>query len=179
MILVEGDLQINFTNAMQVLKFDQPDKNHAEYHDISKMPRVDFIIECIDSIFFIEIKDTSVPNAADVGNQKFWQKVSDATLNKSLVEKYLYTFFFRWAECSLEKSVHYVSLITIESALLNLVVDPLNKSMKHFSQKSTRWSRDPLVVCEVHNLETWKMRYPQWPVARLSAQSQVSAGAAS
>lgn len=167
--LVEDDLQIDFVGALYVMKFDQNDPGHPEFHDLQNMPRVDFIVEMEDSIYFIEVKDPGRPDAVDVGGTKFLRKVVAGTLEASLIEKYLYSFFFRWAEKRLEKSIHYVSLITLESPMLQPIIDGLERQLVNFSRKSARWDREPLVSCQVHNIETWQVIFPQWPVTRLSA----------
>ncbi len=167
--LVEDDLQIDFIGALHAIKFDQNDPGHPEYHDLQNMPRVDFIVEMEDSIYFIEVKDPGRPDAVDVGGTKLLKKIVAGTLEASLIEKYLFSFFFRWAETRLEKSVHYVSLITLESPLLQLIIEGLDKQLNHLSKKSVRWDREPLASCQVHNIETWQVVFPEWPVTRLSA----------
>ncbi len=167
--LTEKDIEIDFVGALNVLKFDQNDSAHPEFHDLQNMPRVDFIAEFEDSIYFVEVKDPSQPGAADVGGTKFLKKIVAGTLEASLIEKYIFSFWFRWAENCLDKSVHYVSLITLESALLQPIIAGLDTQLSHhFSKKSNRWDRDPLASCQVHNLETWQAVFPQWPVTRRS-----------
>lgn len=151
------------------MKFDQNDPDHPEYHDLQSMPRVDFIVEIEDAIYFIEVKDPGRPDAVDVGGTKLLKKIVEGTLGASLIEKYLFSFFFRWAECRLEKSVHYVSLITLESPLLQPIIDGLERQLTNLSRKSVRWDREPLASCQVHNIETWQAVFPNWPVTRLAA----------
>lgn len=172
--LQEYGLQIDFVGAQHAMKFDQNDPGQPEYHDLQSMPRVDFIVEMEDAIYFIEVKDPGRPGAVDVGGTKFFKKIVEGTLEASLIEKYLFSFFFRWAERRLEKSVHYVSLITLESPLLQPIIDGLERQLANLSKKSVRWDREPLASCQVHNIETWKAVFPDWPVTRLG----VAAGGA-
>jgi len=170
--LKEKDLSFNFENSIRALKFDQQDPEHPEYHDLPNMPRVDFIVEMENDIFFIEVKDTDLPNAADVGAVKFLKKLVSGTVEASLVEKYLFTFFFRWAEKKLEKSVHFISLITLTSPDLLSLGDSLEtKLYSHFKSSSKRWQRTALASCQVHNISTWTQVFPDWPITRLSSQS--------
>ena len=169
--LKEDGLEIDFTDALHTLKFDQNDPNHPEYHDLQNMPRVDFVVELQDSIFFIEVKDPGRPDAVDSGGTKLLKKIEAGTLEASLVEKYLFTFFFRWAEDRLSKSVHYVSLITLESPMLPPLVDRLEKLLAELLKKSVRWTRLPLASCQVHNIETWSAVFPLWPVTRITEAS--------
>ena len=167
--LQEDGLQIDFVGAKHAMKFDQNDPTHPEYHDLQNMPRVDFIVEMEDAIYFVEVKDPGRPDAVDVGGTKLLKKIVDGTLEASLIEKYLFSFFFRWAERRLEKSVHYISLITLESPLLQPIIDGLDRQLTHLSKKSVRWNREPLASCQVHNIETWEAVFPDWPVTRLTA----------
>lgn len=166
--LQEDRLQIEFIGAQHALKFDQNDPAHPEYHDLQNMPRVDFVVEMEDAIYFIEVKDPGRPDAVDVGGAKLLKKIVEGKLEASLIEKYLYSFFFRWAEHRLEKSVHYVSLITLESPLLQPIIDGLERQLTKLSKKSARWGREPLASCQVHNIETWEAVFPHWPVTRLA-----------
>jgi hypothetical protein len=168
--LIENDLQFDFPNVVNAMKFDQDDSDHPEFHDLRNMPKVDFIIEETDAIFFIEVKDPGKPGAADVGSTRFLKKVVNGTLEASLIEKYIFSFFFRWAEEKLEKSVHYITLVTLETGLLQTIIDGLEDQLsRHFSQQSIRWERNPLTSCQVHNIETWEAVFPDWPITRLSA----------
>lgn len=167
--LQEDGLQIDFIGAQHAMKFDQNNPNEPDYHDLQNMPRVDFIVEMVDAIYFIEVKDPGRPGAIDVGSTKLLKKIVDGTLEASLIEKYLFSFFFRWAERRLEKSVHYVSLITLESPLLQTIIDGLERQLTNLLKKSVRWGREPLASCQVHNIETWKVMFPNWPITRLPA----------
>ena len=166
--LEEDGLEIDFTDALHALKFDQDDSGHPEFHDLQNMPRVDFIVELIDSIYFIELKDPDRPGAIDVGGTKFLKKVENGTLEASLIEKYIYSFLFRWGENKLNKSVHYVSLITFESGEIAPLTDRLEKHFCQLLKRSTRWTRIPLASCQIHNIETWTAVFPQWPVTRIT-----------
>lgn len=175
MKLVENDLEIDFSNALYVLKFDQNNIAQSDFHDINAMPRVDFVVELDDEIYFIEIKDPGQPNPVDVGNIKLLKKLANGTLEASLVEKYLYSFIFRWAEDKLKKSVHYICLITLEGPLLPSITEGLEKQLRLLSTPSARWVRKPLVSCQVHNIETWLAVFPDWPVRRLSDSAPAGA----
>jgi len=72
--LQEGGLQIDFVGAQHVMKFDQNEPGHPDYHDLQSMPRVDFIVEMEDAIYFVEVKDPGRPDAEDVGGTKLLKK---------------------------------------------------------------------------------------------------------
>jgi len=166
--LRENALEIDFTGALHAMKFDQNDPAQPAYHDLQNMPRVDFVVELQDSIYFIEVKDPGRPDAVDIGGTKLLKKIVSGTLEASLIEKYLFTFFFRWAEDRLNKSVHYISLITLESAMLLTISDGIEKQLSLLSKKSSRWTRLPLASCQVHNIDTWAAVFPRWPVTRIT-----------
>ncbi len=96
--LVEDDLQIDFIGALHAMKFDQSDPGHPEYHDLQNMPKVDFIVEMEDSIYFIEVKDPGRPDAVDVGGtkllKKWWLVRSKLRLSKNI--------FFRFSSVGLK-----------------------------------------------------------------------------
>ena len=175
--LEENGLEFDFTDALHVLKFDQKDPSHSEFHDLQNMPRVDFVVELHNSIYFIEVKDPGRPDAVDVGATKFLKKIENGTLESSLIEKYIYTLIFRWAENKLDKSIHYVSLMTLESGQLMPILDRLEKQLVLLSKKSIRWNRSPLLSCQIHNIETWAAVFPKWPVTRLASAIPVKAPA--
>ncbi len=170
--LDEGKLKFNFTDAEKSMKFDQSDSSLPNYHDLNNMPRVDFIVELQDDIYFIEVKDPGQPGAADANSTKFFKKVVDGTLVASLVEKYIFTFLFRWAEVALNKSVHYVCLITLDSSSLLPIMEDLNNQFaQHLNTSSIRWNRLPLASCQVHNITTWTAVFPDWPITRITPTS--------
>ena len=167
MKLEEDGLEIDFTNAIHALKFDQQNPQHQDFHDIQNMPRVDFVVELDNEIYFIEVKDPGRPNPADTGLGSFLVKLANGKLEDSLINKYWYSFIFRWAEDKLQKSVHYVCLITLESPLIPQITEGLERKLTLLSNSSSRWVRTPLASCQVHNLETWADIFPYWPVTRL------------
>jgi len=167
--LKELDLAIAFQNAVTPpMKFDQKDPIHTDFHDLANMPRVDFIVELDKAVYFIELKDTNRPDAADPDGATFMKKIAIGKVEQSLAEKYLYTFFFRWAENELHKQVHYVCLITLEDPMVNILADDLAKTLRHLLKPSKRWTRQPLASCQVHSMQSWAEAFPEWPIRRLS-----------
>lgn len=102
MKLTEGKLTFDFADC-NAMRFDEQDKSLADYHDLQQMSKVDFIAELNQELYFIEVKDPgkvvlSSPN--DYSN--FNLSIVDGSLPKILVDKYIYTFTFRWAENKLD-----------------------------------------------------------------------------
>jgi len=171
--MIEGDLQFNFPDNVNVIKFDQ-DENKMTY---GKMCGVDFIIEADDKYYFVEIKDplTSRSNVESLDqyletNNNNCEKIISSTyqsLETYLLVKFRDTFLYRWAQDKLDKDkpVHYIVLINVEkqSSLSNL-----HKELKHKLpvKKPENWNKTLAESCEVVNIDKWNQDYPDWHVSR-------------
>ncbi|MGR3303632.1 MAG: hypothetical protein ACUZ8I_14195, partial [Candidatus Scalindua sp.] len=113
MILTDNrDLTFDFTDAVDAFVFDQMDPSKENYHGISEMHRVDFVVELEKAILFVEVKDPDNPNAQQDGVEKFLEKLEDGTLGNSFAKKLMDSFVYRWAEKKTNKPLHYLNLIT-------------------------------------------------------------------
>ncbi len=169
MKLRERDIEIEFTDALDGLVFDQMDSSQPNYHGIGEMCRVDFIVEFDDAIVFVEVKDPENSNAQTKGLKRFHKQLNDGTLSFKFASKFIDSFFYRWAEDKLPKTVHYLSLVTLESALLPNFSDEIARQLSPVGKSSVRWQRHPVQNCQVFNIETWNENFPKWPVTRLAA----------
>lgn len=68
MKLRERDLEIDFTNAIDAIVFDQMKADQPGYHGIGQMHRVDFVVELEEAILFVEVKDPGNPKAQALFN---------------------------------------------------------------------------------------------------------------
>ena len=169
MKLRERDIEIEFTNAIDAMIFDQMKTDQPDYHGIGEMHRVDFVVEFDDAIVFIEVKDPANPKAQEKGLRKFQKELNDGTLSSTFAAKFTDSFFYRWAENKLSKTVHYLSLVTLESEVLPNFSDEIAKKISPLGKSSSRWQRHPIQNCQVFNIETWNDNFPKWPVTRLVA----------
>lgn len=169
MKLRERDIEIDFTNAIDTLVFDQMKADQPNYHGIGEMHRVDFIVELEEAILFVEVKDPDNPKAQEKGLKKFRDELNDGTLSSTFASKFIDSFFYRWAEDKLSKTVHYLSLVTLESEVLPNFSDEIAKKLPPVGKVSPRWGRHPVQNCQVFNLETWNENFPKWPVTRVAA----------
>lgn len=112
MKLRERDLEIDFTDAIDAIVFDQMKANKPNYHGIAEMHRVDFVVELEEAILFVEVKDPGNPRAQAEGLEKFYAELKSGTLGDTFAAKFIDTFLYRWAEERLHKPVHYISLVT-------------------------------------------------------------------
>jgi len=167
--LRERDIEIEFTNALDALVFDQMEEDQPNYHGIGEMHRVDFVVELDEAIIFVEIKDPSNPNAQAKGLAKFRRELNDGTLSSTFASKFIDSFFYRWAEDKLSKTVHYLGLVTLEPEVLPNLSDEIAKKIPPSGKDSGRWRRHPVQNCQVFNIETWNENFPKWPVKRLAA----------
>jgi hypothetical protein len=166
--LRERDLEIDFTNAIDGLIFDQMKKSLPDYHGIGEMCRVDFVVEFRENIVFVEIKDPSNPKSQLEGLKKFHAELTDGTLSKTFANKFIDSFLYRWAEEKIDKPVNYLSLVTIENELLPNFSDEIAKKLPPMGKTMPRWKRQLFENCQVFNIETWNDNFPKWPVTRLA-----------
>jgi hypothetical protein len=167
--LRERDIEIEFSDAIDALVFDQMKPGQPNYHGIGEMHRVDFVVEFEEAIVFVEVKDPENPKAQEKGLKKFQKKLSDGTLGSTFACKFIDSFFYRWAEDRLSKSIYYLSLVTLESELLPNLSDEIAGKLSPSGKSSPRWQRHPVQNCQVFNIQTWNENFPKWPVTRLIA----------
>jgi hypothetical protein len=169
MKLCERDLEIDFTNAIDAIVFDQMKADQPGYHGIGQMHRVDFVVELAEAILFVEVKDPGNPKAQAEGLAKFHGELQDGTLSDTFAAKFIDTFLYRWAEECLQKPVHYISLVTLEdNELLPNFSDEIAKKIPPMGKSVPRWKRQLVENCQVFNIELWNASFPKWPAARVA-----------
>ncbi|WP_374324918.1 hypothetical protein [Azonexus sp.] len=169
MKLRERDLEIDFTNAIDAIVFDQMKADQPGYHGIGQMHRVDFVVELEEAILFVEVKDPGNPKAQAEGLAKFHGELQDGTLSDTFAAKFIDTFLYRWAEESLHKPVYYISLVTLEdSELLPNFSDEIARKLPPMGKSVPRWKRQLVENCQVFNIELWNASFPKWPAARVA-----------
>jgi hypothetical protein len=147
--------------------FDQMKKALPNYHGIGNMHRVDFIVELDEALLFVEVKDPGSPFAQAEGLAKFHAGLKDGTLSATFAAKFMDSFVYRWAEDKIHKPIHYISLVTLDSALLLNLSDEIIKKLPPNGKPTARWQRAFIENCQVFNIETWNENFPKWPVTRL------------
>jgi hypothetical protein len=172
MKLRERDLEIDFSDAINAIVFDQMKIDQPNYHGIGQMHRVDFVVELEESILFVEVKDPGNPKAQAEGLAKFHRELQDGTLGDTFAAKFIDTFLYRWAEECLHKPVHYISLVTLEdSELLPSFSDEIEKKLPPMGRSVPRWKRQLALNCQVFNIDMWNENFPKWSVSRVPASS--------
>jgi hypothetical protein len=169
MKLRERDLEIDFTDAIDAIVFDQMKSNQPNYHGIAEMHRVDFVVELEAAILFVEVKDPGNPRAQAEGLEKFFAELKSGTLGDTFAAKFIDTFLYRWAEERLHKPVYYISLVTFEdSELLPNFSDEIAKKLPPMGNVMPRWKRRLAENCQVFNIELWNQSFPKWPATRIA-----------
>lgn len=169
MKLSERDLEIDFTDAIDAIVFDQMKADKPGYHGVGQMHRVDFVVELEKAILFVEVKDPGNPKAQAEGLAKFHGELQDGTLSDTFAAKFIDTFLYRWAEDCLNKPVHYVSLVTLgDSSLLPNFSDEIAKKLPPMGKSVPRWQRQLAENCQVFNIDLWNQSFPKWPATRVA-----------
>ncbi len=105
MILIEGGLEFNFSDAIYGFKFDETDKHNEHYHGLSHcMKAVDFIIELENDYLFVEVKDFHDP-------ERYRDSEGFKKLKNDLKIKLRDSLLYRFAEDRIDKPVRYLCLI--------------------------------------------------------------------
>ena len=161
-VLVENDLEFDFSSAMEAIKFDAD-----ALHNPSTMKRVDFIAEYTDRFVFLEIKDPDQPGAANP--EAFKTKLLTGNLIPDLARKYRDSYWFCNNRGKVTKPIHYVVLISmasLEPALLLAKQDELKKSLP-ITHKD--WPAPCAAGCAILNLDQYKKQFGANSVRRMGA----------
>ncbi len=165
-VFTEDDLQITINGAIQARKFD--DADHGLTHC---MKAVDFIVERSDCYLFIEFKDPQHPKAKEKDQRKFVQEFQSGQLDEDLKYKYRDSFLYEWAAGRADKPVDYLVLVALKSltaAELIARTDELKRKLPLQGPQSGSWTRPIVRGCAVFNIASWNMRFPNYPVRRLT-----------
>ncbi|GAB56448.1 hypothetical protein GPUN_2333 [Glaciecola punicea ACAM 611] len=163
MILIEKDLEFDFSNAITATLFDD-----TAVHGNSSMKRVDFIAEHNDCYVFIEVKDPDIPDATAEDKFNFLQNLSSGKLVNSFAGKYRDSLLFRQLEGKNNKPVDYIVLLSMSSldpAMLLNKIDILHREIPIIHNS---WSNSSARSCVILNLEQYKTRFGETSVRRIS-----------
>ena len=169
-LLIEEDLQFDFTKALSTKRFDDP-----AHHGLSHcMKAVDFVVELSDRILFIEAKDPQNPRARLQATAEFVEELqSDSLIKKKLVPKCRDSYLYELSMGRVKKPVYYVVLValdTLTAADLSHQTDLLNKHIPVEGPPKNPWLHRFIQGCMVMNLKVFRQHLPGFPVLRLSQQ---------
>jgi hypothetical protein len=169
MLLVERELEFNFSNTIQAFKFDEKEPTSPHYHGASHcMKAVDFIVEREHDWLFVEVKDFNGTNQTQPSDLNSSEKRK--RLLESLKGKYKDTFLYRWAEGKIDdKPIHYVCLVEWnDEALTSLLMKELKQQLP-IGLISDRWQNELLKSVIVVNMAKWNVHFAESPVTRTSS----------
>ena len=164
--LTEGDLRVEFHNAVDVRKFDGGD--HGLTHC---MKAVDFVVELPECYLFIEFKDPQNPQSRDRERNQFMDSFQSGNLDTELLYKYRDSFLYEWASGRAQKPVKYLVLIaadTLGKPELSVRMDALKSKLPLEGPNGGLWTRPIANDCMVFNIDLWNHVFPQYPISRLS-----------
>ncbi len=161
MILKEGNLVFNFSDALNGYKFDETDKNKKHYHGLSHcMKAIDFIVELETDYLFVEVKDFHNPEQYD-DDRNFNE------LRNILKTKLRDSLLYKFAENQLDKPVRYLCLMTLDNALNSRLMKELKRIIPEGIPSTTSWKRALATSCIVANIDRWNRNFPKWKVRRV------------
>ena len=163
--LREGNLQITFPKGAKVRRFDDR-ASHGLSHC---MKAVDFIVEEVNRISFIELKDPDHPNAKQMNRNIFIKDFLSGALDEDLKYKYRDTFLYQWASGSVGKPIYYWIIIALEKlteAELSSRTDDLRRKLP-LKGPTGKWKRPIVTDCMVFNIDTWKRHQSRFPLSRI------------
>lgn len=137
--------EFDIPNAIDLFKFDEVNNNSPHYHGVSCMKAVDVMVEMPDCYLFVEIKEYSREEIAEMLRQRGMQKGSNTHyLKNNLRAKYKDTVLYRLCENKLDKDIIYICLLNFDPALLTLFRKTLIKDIPVGIANKKRW-RKPLL----------------------------------
>ena len=163
--LREGNFQITFPKGAKVRRFDDR-ASHGLSHC---MKAVDFIVEEVNRISFIELKDPDHPNAKQVNRNIFIKDFLSGALDEDLKYKYRDTFLYQWASGSVGKPIYYWIIIALEKlteAELSSRTDDLRRKLP-LKGPTGKWKRPIVADCMVFNIATWRRHQSRFPLSRI------------
>lgn len=166
-VLEEGKLRFEFSDASHGYTFDETESSKPTYHGLSHcMKAVDFYVEFEDKYLFVEVKDPPIPTGASRSARYDAAEDYNKLLN-SLVHKFRDSFLYHWAEKKKVKPISYLCLINLDSALTLKLLNDLKRQLPESGPMNGRWSRDLVKGCAVANMSDWNAAFPNWQIARL------------
>lgn len=164
--------EFDFTDAINVFKFDNQDRNDLMYHG-APMKAVDIIVELASNYLFIEVKAYDNPEeflsqVKEVNvNGKPSQKSARAWLIEYLKYKYRDSFLYRYAENKIDKPIIYLCLLNFDSALNRELIKNLHQQLPVRNKYMERWKKEIVNKCYVLNEIQWNEKFPKWQVKNI------------
>ncbi|QIG07334.1 hypothetical protein [Proteus sp. ZN5] len=163
MLIIEKDLEFNFSDALCAIKFDD-----CAIHGNNSMKRVDFISEYDDCYRFIEVKDPDFADATEENRKQFRQNLMSGKLLNSFAGKYRDSFLFRQLEGKNNKPVDYIVLLSMASLDDALLINKTDQLHREIPLTHNTWTSSSARNCVILNLQKYKEVFGEGSVRRIS-----------
>jgi len=163
--ITENDLEFDFSGSVSAFQYDD-----SRYHGCSTMKRVDFIVEYDECYRFIEVKDPDCPDATQTNRDNFALKFRNGNLIPELAGKYRDSLLFFKLQEKKEKNIQYLVLLSMSSLDAAMLLTKGDELRRVIPIGHVDWAKDSVSRCVILNLETWKQRFGNASVKRLSEQ---------
>ena len=169
-VLIEKELEFNFTSAIKAIHFDKED--HKMSHC---MKAVDFLVEWPDEFWFVEVKDpaeTKIPKKYKKQElQNFLKKMKKEKLfSQELGPKLKDSFLYLHLSKKLpDKTLKYFVLLaigTLDYALQATSIDHLKRYTCLLGPDNSEWPNQYIDAVAIFNEDTWNKKLNQCPVTR-------------
>ena len=170
-IFQEGDLEVAFSGAKSVWKFD--DASHRLSYC---MKAVDFIVELDNEYIFVEIKDPENPYAHATTSAQWISDFETGQINDELISKFRDSFIYEWASGRANKPVSYFVLIAISgqhAGTLGPKISDLRRRLPSGVPPDTTWVKPVAHDCRIFNIQSWNSHLPGFPIRRISTETSV------
>lgn len=154
MVLVEDELEFDFTGALDAFKLDDP-ATHGLSHC---MKAVDFVVEYPDYVLFVEVKDPDHSHATPEARRAFARQLQAGRLCNTLAHKYRDAWLYRWASATADKPVRYGVLLQfsgLQPPALMALGDALRKHLPVPAAAPPGWKRALVDAVLVFDIAGW------------------------
>ena len=171
MIIREGELEFDFSNAKKAEKFDKQERGVSSGPRPHGMDSVDFVVEEETRILLIEVKDPSCKGAPEKERKKFIEEMKHKTLiHNKLVPKARDTYTFLHLMKRDKKPFLYVVLLGLEEFSLDFPV--LMNFKDHLLQRLRQesdipWKLNYVTDCIVVKVSDWGKFFPKYGLKRV------------
>ncbi len=165
MKLITDGFEFDFPTAVELFKFDEPDKSQAHYHGVSHcMKAVDVVAELPDRYLFIEIKNPR-KGAADYAARPTCKTCGHVNrpfnnLLDDLVTKCRDTWLYRYCENKTDKPCHFICLINVDDTMTGVLLNRLR--IRQPAKMPARWTRHYIMEMSAVNPAAWNRNYPHY-----------------
>jgi hypothetical protein len=151
-VFKEGNLQLDFSKAQKVEKFDNP-----KTHQAPDFKKVDFLVEQNNDLFLIEVKGGKPKNI----------KKEETNLSFKAKDSLLYLFLMDRYDDNQRNKYLVISDKISDPATLTRMSDRLKQQL---GITNPPWSNRPYFITALaFNTITWNRSFPEFPVSRIAA----------